>query len=222
VPKARAAQEGSREASARNKAAVLEYLQPVMSSSGKALRIYYRADCHASKDFVADDPVPFPFTNVQPPAKDTTGIAAVREIFKNDNNVIVTEEADIIKVWIGKVPTAILETKLSQLTLDPMCQYNPMDAIAAINNTKEMAAAMRSIGVESVPSLGSLAAEPQDGLPHLSNLLKNVTVEQVLDMIAKTWAGEGLVIYGACTESSGLPGGGRPFWIEYVGHVIPK
>jgi hypothetical protein len=157
---------------------------------------------------------------VQPPSKGKTGAAAVREIFRNDKNVIVTEEPiGIIRIRIGKVPAAILHTKLSLLTLDEIGQYNPKEAIIAINNTKEMQTAMRSLGVIPIWSASSARALPAKELPHLPATMRNVTVEQVLDLIAKAW--DGPVIYGVCagpTDSSGV----KRFFIDSAQDVIPK
>ena len=206
------AQEASREASNRNEDVVLEYLRPVISSSGKAVRIYYRAMCHRTSNSTAEAPVPFPLVNVQPPPKDKTGLAAVREIFKNDQNVTVAEEPEgIIRVWIGKVPTAILETKLSVLALDRLEQYNQRMAINAIKDTKKMQAAMRSLAVLPVSDLGGLVAEASQALPHLPATMQDVTVDQALDVIAKTF--HHVVVYGACAEPTG-PDGEKLFWIE--------
>jgi hypothetical protein len=208
-------QAGLREVSNRNKDTVLKCLRRAASSSDIAIRLYYLGDCSPNDE----EPIPFPFTKVEPPSKGKTGLASVREIFKNDKNVAVTEEAGIIKIWIGKVPTEILRTKLSSLTLDPIEQYNPDEAIIAINNTKEMQAAMRSFGLSAVWSASSSRTLPAKELPHLPASIKDVTVEQILDLMAKTW--DGPVIYGACavpTDASGK----RRFFIGSAQDIIPK
>jgi hypothetical protein len=51
--------------------------------------------------------------------------------------------------------------------------------------------------------------------------MRNMSVEQVLDGIAKTWAGEGVVIYGACDQPTGEDGS-RLFSFSYAGDVVPK
>jgi hypothetical protein len=207
-----------RQGAEHNEAAVLDYLLPVVYSSGKAVRIYYRGACRAG----AQDPVPFPAVKAQSPSKDKTGLAAVREIFQNEKNVIVTEEpAGIIRIRIGEVPTAILQTKLSSLTLDRLQQYNPRDAIAALENTREMEMATRSLGMAEPVKLAGTVAEPQENLPHLPAVIKDVTVEQALDLVAKTWAGEGIVIYGVCGDPVNKAGQ-KPFLIDYHGAIVPK
>lgn len=216
APKEPIAHKGSREVSDRNRDAVLKDLRRVAGSSDIAIRLYYRGTCHSN----AEDPIPFPFVRVQAFSKGKTGVAAVREIFKNDKTVTITEEpVGIIRIWIWKVPIAILQTKLSLLTLEELGQYNPDEAIIAINHTKEMQAAMRSLGVTPVWSASSSRALPAKELPHLPASMRNVTVEQVLDLMAKTW--DGPVIFGACAVPTGASGG-RRFFIGSAQDVIPK
>jgi len=118
--------------SERNAAAVFDRLLPLVYSSGKPVRLYYRGACPSR----AGDPVPFPLVQVRPASKDKTGLAAVREIFKNDRNVTVMEDSTgIIRIRIGKVPAAILQTKLSRLNLTPAAQYNPGALFDAILDT---------------------------------------------------------------------------------------
>jgi hypothetical protein len=49
-----------------------------------------------------------------------------------------------------------------------------------------------------------LVAPGWKGLPHLPGSVNDVTVDQALDMIAKTWGGP--VVYGACTAQTGGSG----------------
>jgi hypothetical protein len=184
---------------------VLGYLRDIAWSSRKAIRLYYQADCQPMKNSVVDYSVPFPFFPFQSPSAGNTGIAAVREIFKNVKDVMIAEEPPgIIRIWVGKVPTEILRTKISLLTLDRQAQYDPSFAIGAIESTKEVEAAKTSLGLSDAPDVGGLVAPAENGLPCLPASLKNITVDQALDMIAKTWGGP--VIFGVCsspTDSTG-------------------
>jgi hypothetical protein len=215
---------GSREASKRNLDTVLKYLEPLINSSGKAVRLYYRARCrsaHSTEDFVADAPVPFPVIKVRAPSKGKTGLAAIREIFEDEKDVMINEAPPgIIRIWIGQVPTEILHVKLSQIALDPTGQYNPDNAIEVALGAKEIAIAMRSLKFSSVIRGGGLIAEPDKDLPHLPESIMDTTLEHLLDIVAKTWAGEGLVLYGACAEPT-ESGGRRLFWIDYIGDIAP-
>ncbi len=184
---------------------VLGYLRDVAWSSRKAIRLYYQADCQSMKNSGVDYSVPFPFFPLQSPSADKTGVAAVREIFKNAKDTTIAEEPlGIIRIWVGKVPTEILRTRISLLTLDREAQYDPSSAIAAIESTKEVEAAKTSLGLSDAPYGGGLVALAENGLPCLPASIKNITADQALDMIAKTWGGP--VVFGICsspTDSTG-------------------
>ena len=178
---------------------VLEYLRDVAWSSRKAIRLYYQADCQPMKNSLVDYSVPFPFFPLQSPPADKTGVAAVREIFKNAKNVTIAEEPPgIIRIWLGKVQMEILRTRISLLTLDRQAQYDPSFAIGAIETTKEVEAAKTSLGLSETPDVGGLVAPMEDGLPSLPSSMKNITVDQALDTIAKTWGGP--VVFGVCSS----------------------
>ena len=99
---------GSNEA---NETALFNYLLPIVYSSGKAVRLYYRSDCRAATDPI-NNAVPLPFVEAQQPSKGVTGLTAIRQIFEKDKNVTVTEDAaGVIRIRIGKVSMNILQTK---------------------------------------------------------------------------------------------------------------
>jgi hypothetical protein len=204
----------------RHEETVLEYLRDVAWSSRKAIRLYYRADCQPMKDSVVDYSVPFPFFPLHPPSPDKAGIAAVREIFKNAEDVTIAEEPPgITRIWIGKVPTEILRTRISLLTLDRQAQYDPSFAIGAIESTKELEAAETSLRVSAAPNVGGLVAPAENGLPSLPASMKNITVDEALDMIARTWGGP--VVFGACTDPTDSRGR-KLFWLENGGAVLGR
>ncbi|HZW87311.1 MAG TPA: hypothetical protein VFF41_07635 [Gallionella sp.] len=183
----------------RNVDAILKYLWPALKSAKKAGRIYYYAACQPNDN----DPVQFPRISAQPPSISNTGLAAVQEMFEKDKSVKVTEgQPGIISIRIGNVPDAILRTKISLLALQPRDQYNDFLALRAIENTKEVQAAMRKRGVRTVSPIviNMIMVEPAEGAPHLPSSMTNVTVDQALDLVAKTF--RGIVLYGACMRPS--------------------
>jgi hypothetical protein len=201
----------SSETNQRNKDTVFSYLLPVVNSCRKPVRIYYRMMCQSG-----ESPA-FPSVAVQPPGKGKTGLAAVREIFAKDKNVRVTEDGGVIRIWIGKMPTAILQTKLGRLALDPKARYNPDVALSAMEKSKEMQAAEQALNY-TPPSISSGSfIDPNEKLPHLPATIRNATAEQVLDKVAKTWAGDVIVIYGACPEKN--KDGEILFVFEWTGQV---
>lgn len=199
----------SRDVSERNELAVLEALRPIIRASNKTIRVYYRAAaCPTNGD---DDPVPFPSVKLRP-AKANAGVAAVREIFGDDRNVAVKEEPPgTIRVWIGKVTTTVLQTKLTSVDLSPWERYNQSMAIAAIRDTKELQGGARALRLMAVADSGGLVARPAKGLPHLPAVIRDVTVDQALDLVASTF--RNVVVFGMCSNSTG-PDGERLFWIE--------
>ena len=194
-------QQGSREVSALNERTVLDQLRLVSESFDKGVRLYYLADCQPVTDANIDSPVPFPHIDVQPPSQGASGVVAIREIFQNDRNVSITEDESAVRIWIGKVPTSLLQTKLPRFILPPMARYNHTVAVETLKNAKETKAAARFLGLGLVSGTGGLVAQPQQGLPHLPAIMQNVKLDQVLDMIAKTFHDP--VVYGACEQPTG-------------------
>lgn len=194
----------------RNESAVLQYLLPVLKKYGMAGRIYYTTSCHADKGY----PNSFPKMNVQPPLKDATGLAAVMHMFRSEKHIKVTESpVGIIRVRVGRVPDAVLQTKISSITLSSMEQYNPSMAISALENSEDVHVTMNKLGIHVASRVTNLGIVlPARGLPRLPGSLSNVTMDQSLDLIARVFGG--VVIYGDCTKS-------RTFFVDFVGGMRP-
>lgn len=188
--------------SEKSEETVLNHLSAVLGASGPGARLYYSSDCEVP----GIRAVPFPRIHVQAQQQRKTGLVAVREIFTNHKNISVTEEkSGTIKIRIGAVPDAILQTKISLVKLAPLQQYNPQKAIDALEETKEVKAAMRKLGFQlPVTLLSGGSSEPEEGLPHLPTALRNVTMDEALDVIASTF--KGIVIYGACATPASHSG----------------
>lgn len=184
----------------RNEERVLGYLRPALVGAKKAGRLYYVVPC---KDPDHDFPVPFPDIRAQSPLNDRVGLGAVRDIFRDDKRVTVLETTDgIIKVNIGQVPAAILQTKIPLLRLKPLQQYNPTSAVFALTDTKAVQAAMRKLGLQEAASVFSIPHNlPAKTAPHLTTIIKDVTLDQALDIVAKTFGV--VVVFGECTSDTG-------------------
>jgi hypothetical protein len=134
-------------------------------------------------------------------------------IFEGNQNVAVTKNVDgIITIKMGTVRDDLLHAHIHVLRLQLTAQYDPRSVIAALANTVEMQSAMDSLDLRpsSVFHIG-LAQSPGSGRPHVPAVLKNVTIDQVLDLVAKTF--RGIVTYGVCTQ--GTPR--RLFYINFAG-----
>jgi hypothetical protein len=197
-------------ASQRAENEVIKYLQTALRPTGKAARIYFHGTCNAG----GTNGLRFPEIDVQPPAESETGLDAVRAIFRNDKGVMVTESrSGVIRISIGDVFTQILNARLPSLRLNQPARYNPDGPGGAIDTIEQAAAvktAMRKLGVSQGPVFYIGLREPAIRTrPHLPRSMKNVTVDQALDSVAKTFPG--VVVYSECTQ----PGGGRLIDIKF-------
>lgn len=179
-----------------NRERVRDYLRSTVYFPDYTVRLYYRADCQRAKSRSPDSPVPFPSVSVETPSKGETGLAAARHIFRSARNVVIKEDPGrIIRIWIGNVPTAILRTRISLVKLDKHARNTKLGAVEAILNTKEVQAAMETLGVGTPSYVSSEMAITPSPYP---SKMKNVTLDQALDVIAKAW--DGILIYGACAK----------------------
>jgi hypothetical protein len=173
---------------------MLKYLWPALDYGNKVGRIYYSASCEPNDKLA----VSFPRLNVRPPSNKKIGVAAVQDIFRNEKDVSVKEAgADIIRVRIGSVPDTLLRVRISTLVLTPEEQYNYWPAILKIENAPEVQSVMEEVKIRTPARVISIGIrQPADGLPHLPGVIKNVTMDQALDLVAKTF--RGVVLYGVC------------------------
>jgi hypothetical protein len=182
--------------SIENIRAILKYLWPVLSPTRKAGRIYYQAICPPNGN---DYPLMFPKIDARPPSVAGTELANIRSIFLHAKSVSVTaDKSGLFRVRIGKIPDTILQTRIASLSFDADSQYNYLSAIGAIESAPEVQSAMATIGVDVPARVYHYGlVQPAAGLPHLPAQIADVTMDQALDMVARTW--RGVVFYGACT-----------------------
>lgn len=186
----------------RTREMILEDLQLAFGSSPRAARIYFSASC----DLNEFGNLLFPVLDVESPVEHGHGLESIREIFRYDSNVVVSEGGSgIFKITIGKVSGRILDTEIPLLTLNQRAQYNPdgLDgAIPAIESTPEFKAASKKLKTSQVAFFYIGGVEPAlETLPHLPGAINNVTVDQALDSVAKTFGG--VVFYGECMKPNG-------------------
>jgi hypothetical protein len=183
----------------RNKQTVIKDLHLALKSAKKAGRLYYFTGCK-------DDGGPrlaFPWISVYPFPKNKKGLDAVRHLFKGNKAVTVTKfEDNIIRVNIGKAPNAILQTKIALLTLNEGERYTPDLAVTAIQNTKEVKGAEARLALQEPVRVSSIAIQhPVRGVPHLPASMKNVTMDQALDAVAKTFGV--IIVFAECAFRTG-------------------
>lgn len=176
---------------------VLDKLREATYGSGKGVRLYYSAACDSEWSDIT-----FPKLKLRLPLKGKTGLAAVREIFRDNKNVVIDENPrGIIKIKIGDVPDVFLRTRISILNLDEIERYNPRLVVdKIIFKSKEMLETERKLGYVPPFGIGGQVVEPAQDLPHLPASIRNATLEEILDMIATTWSRRvSIVTFAVCS-----------------------
>jgi hypothetical protein len=185
--------------------AVIDYLRPAVQYVGGTARIYYAGECEApERDSTSGFwRLLFPAVYLQPPRQGATGIAAVRQIFRDDPNVAVMQDrSGMLRITIGSVSTVTLQTKIPSLTLDPAERYTALSAIDKIAITADLYAKERGLPFGLAPFvIDHLVSGPIAGAPHLPKLMQNVTVDEALDAVVRTF--KGIVTSGICKQPDG-------------------
>jgi hypothetical protein len=186
---------------------ILGHLLPAFKRNPTGVRISYAARCEAARNFPLIPP-----TRLHEASRSNTALEAARIVFEGDSDVIVTsEEMGNVRIEIGNVPDSLLRTKIATLRLNEIEQYNPIDAIGAILAMKEVQKAAAALHLKPVPVVRVQLLRPSTpGAPHMPSILHNLTVDQILDMLAARF--KGAVLYGVCTQGP-QP---RQFSIDYL------
>lgn len=175
-----------------NEDALIKPLQTALNTGGYVGRLYFQAACNPR---ISEYDIRFPDFAARTPKG--RGVRAVRSVFSSSAPVTVIEDEGIARITLGTVPRAILNTRIRRLTLTPIDQYNAIMAIAAIQSAPEFRAAMDELGVRTpVTTLSYPMQMPAPGLPHLPEILTDITVDRALDEVARTFGG--VVLFGAC------------------------
>jgi hypothetical protein len=175
----------------------LQILRLEIQDTGKVARIYYAAACENAREAAWG----LPWLEVHAPPETETGLDAVRAIFENYDNVIVTEDpSGIIRIRIGDFPDAILDTRIAQINLTSEEQYNPGLALSAVSSIEEVVAEMEGLGSEPLVTIFIGSVSPPDpALPHMRPSMRDVTLDEALDEVALSF--NGMVTYAACAET---------------------
>jgi hypothetical protein len=188
--------------------AIVGYVRPVLKGVGGAARVYYAGEC-SGHDYPMRG-ILFPSVYLQP-AQGATGVTAIRQIFRDDPKVSVAQDrSGMVRITVGSVSTALLQARIPRISLTPNDQYTVLSAVDQINVTADAYAAKMGLGYSLVPFLiDHLIQLPVDGLPHLPATMQNVTLDETLDVVARTF--KGVSTYGECK----MPDGGNLFHLGY-------
>jgi hypothetical protein len=119
-------------------------------------------------------------------------------MFRRDRNVTVTDDGTgMVRIRIGEPADVILQTRIRKLSLDAEAQYNLESAIAAIELAPEVQSAERKLKVDlHERTIDHLVVPPLPQLPHMPAEISDVTMDQALDRVSRTWGR--IVFFGAC------------------------
>lgn len=158
----------------------------------------YSGECDMSQEL----PV-LPTVRVPSEDRDRSALETLREIFADDNKMHVTQEmGGTIRMVESGVPEELLDVTIRKLSFNDI--YDPMSAEAIIISAPEVQAFMKAHGIERDPfrrGVRGLRQGPEPGLPHISEDLDNVTVQQALDHLLKTF--RGFWVYQNCVSETG-------------------
>jgi hypothetical protein len=172
---------------------LLRDIRPLLKPTGTAARVYVASKCLGD----SEDVLFFPRIEVNK-TKGKVGAPALQQALANNKNAkVVQRTPGVIGIWIGDVSNELLSTRIDVLRLGDLERYNYTKAIAAIIDTKEVQAKMRQARMDAVPMVAIYPlVYPDPKLPHLPASMTDVTVDEALDRIARTFGG--LVIYWEC------------------------
>jgi hypothetical protein len=193
-------------------AAVIDYLRPTLAYVGGAARIDYVAECPLREQSSLVQDLFFPAVRLQRPLHGATGIDAIRQIFSDDPNVTVTQDrSGVVRIAVGSVSNAVLQTRIPSITLDSYAQYNAPSAIDAIAIASRIYAKEHGLSFDLGPYvIDHLVSEPRKGALHLPSPMQNITIGEALDAVARTF--KGIATYGECAQ----PGGKRLFQPGFI------
>jgi hypothetical protein len=178
-----------------NKEAVIRHLRPALEPIDGAARVYAVVDCHGLPA------TRFPRVTLQTPSKTKTGVDAVREIFAKDKQTrVAVDSTGMPRINIGKSPSALLQTKIHRLKFTSTERCNIISAELAIEKTPEVQAAIRRLHLaQPLTAISENVQVPMEGVPRLPASIKDITLDQALDLLAHTFAE--VVFYLECTDS---------------------
>lgn len=177
---------------------LMRHLWPVVKASGKGARIYYNAECAKGG---LDDVAMLPSLALDLAGKSDETLAAVQGVFRKVKDVVIKDEPELIRIRIGDVPDAVLQTNFDMIAFDPFDRYTDQAAVLALVMNHEFEAEWRRLGLRVPAKLFSiLSPPPTEELPHVPAQLSNITMDGALDVVAKTF--KSVVLYGICEDKN--------------------
>jgi hypothetical protein len=169
----------------------------------------YSGECDMSQELPVLPKVRAPLEG-----QNNSALMMLREVFADDHKMQVTQETGgAIRMVEGGVPKGLLDVTIRKLSFNDV--YDPMSAEAMIISAPEVQTFMKAHDIERDGGrfrrgVRGLRQGPEPGLPHISEALDNVTVQQALDRLLKTFPG--FWVYQNCLSETG----GRVVAFDYL------
>lgn len=173
-------------------------------------RVYYGNRCTSSE--ISPNEVPDVILEPAETPPPLENLQWLRNALSPQGALVGQRPSGIVTVQVGSVPRAVLETTIAVIRLTPMEQYSPLAAIEAIDNTPEVRHAMAAARMQFARADADYLMAPMPpnpGAPHLPPIIRNLTVDQALDLVASTFTVT--VLYDVCTWPHN---GGGSVWIQ--------
>jgi hypothetical protein len=125
----------------------------------------------------------------------------LRSIFNVAGRIkIHSASVDIVDIDIGDPDKTILNTTISNVSFTPWEQYNAAEAVMAIERSADIRSAEVHLGMHQIGHMTTgLVNPPMQSLPHLSQSMSNLTFDEALNAVARTFGA--IVVYGSCRKA---------------------
>lgn len=185
----------------------LKQMIPHLRAQSQVARINYHSTCPTT--FLQSLP-PIPITlAAESHALVAKGVSPA--MFSKNKNVILSRRSGSVFVMnAGSKAEKFLAANIAILKLTEIQQYNAPELIGAALQAKQIKDAAATAGFEIVPISGGPLVAPEERFPHFPKVIRNITLDQLLDSVAKTF--RGVVICGDCEA-----GGRKMLWIDFAG-----
>lgn len=171
----------------------------MLNATGKSARIYYGGDCQVPDNNT--NLMPQPSLRFNANTKDVNDLEALTRALANNDNLSIVERGDIIGLYINYEREKFLDTEIADVSFSVEEQYNANLALSAIAEDGALQAAEEVFGKQHMALLLIEGVrQPTEGYPHLPPSISNVSFDEALDVVAKTF--HGIVFYETCGPTS--------------------
>ncbi len=171
------------------------HVQPILHASNNGGRVYYQGICQGSG---MSEELRLPVIYLREVPHGKTGIEAVQSMLPTE--AVVEQRPGLISMQLAPVPAKLLSTNIGNLKFTERERFDSTLAVIAVMENSDVTSAMRRLGFNvPIQDVSIMPTTPRSELPHLPASLSNVTVDQALDLVARTFGN--IVFFGVCEKS---------------------